>query len=243
MHGSAVLRGGSVHGGSGEPHPGARRPERHPGVAAAVQAKALAAGADPSLPDAFGRLPEELAAIAAHSAKHRFGTPFEEGVQEALGEWLGLNMARLQASKHNGGLAVQLTEEALGRLAERAAAGIEAGGIQVALQHESLRLGLCDFGVAPSGELRRCKLLGKGDQQHPQSFVCPVTLELLHDPVTTPYGHTYERSALFEHLQHWQSDPLTKQPLTLEQVFPNFALRQALDEYRSTLSKEAHGGA
>jgi len=186
---------------------------------------------------------EELAAIAAHSAKHRFGTPFEEGVQEALGEWLGLNMARLQASKHNGGLAVQLTEEGLGRLAERAAAGIEARGIQAALQHESLRLGLCDFGVAPSGELRRCKLLGTGDQQHPQPFVCPVTLELLHDPVTTPYGHTYERSALFEHLQHWQSDPLTKQPLTIEQVFPNFALRQALEEYRGTLSKEAHGGA
>ena len=31
---------------------------------------------------------------------------------------------------------------------------------------------------------------------------CPLSGKLFMDPVTTQYGHTYERHALLEHLRH-----------------------------------------
>jgi len=82
--------------------------------------------ADPGLarrfPDTL-RLPDysasDIAQIAAGVAAHRMETPFEEGVEEALARWLAPRMSELQASRHNGGLAVRLVESALGRLADR----------------------------------------------------------------------------------------------------------------------------
>lgn len=36
----------------------------------------------------------------------------------------------------------------------------------------------------------------------PHHFMCPITLELMHHPVTDEYGFTFEREALLENLQH-----------------------------------------
>merc|ERR1711974_239029 len=46
---------------------------------------------------------------------------------------------------------------------------------------------------------------------HPQHLICPLTLQLLSDPVSTRYGHTYERGAILEHLKRSQTDPLSRQ--------------------------------
>ena len=46
----------------------------------------------------------------------------------------------------------------------------------------------------------------------PESLCCQITFDIMRDPVQTPAGHTYEREALEQHIQHngpW--DPVTRQ--------------------------------
>lgn len=105
--------------------------------------------ADPGLARRFPyalRLPdysaEDIARISRRYASSRMGVDFEEGVEGALAKWLGSNMERLQASRHNGGLAVNLTEEALSRMADRVVSSADA-----AVPIGSHRLRAEDFGL------------------------------------------------------------------------------------------------
>ncbi|CAM6023986.1 unnamed protein product [Sphagnum balticum] len=66
----------------------------------------------------------------------------------------------------------------------------------------------------------------------PDHFCCKITMDIFRDPVITPSGITYERSALLEHLRKVGNfDPLTRAPLTPEQVFPNLALKEAVQAF------------
>eukprot|EP01010_Urceolus_cornutus_P000968 NODE_1482_length_891_cov_241.604513_g1146_i0.p1 GENE.NODE_1482_length_891_cov_241.604513_g1146_i0~~NODE_1482_length_891_cov_241.604513_g1146_i0.p1 ORF type:complete len:211 (+),score=38.42 NODE_1482_length_891_cov_241.604513_g1146_i0:70-702(+) len=65
----------------------------------------------------------------------------------------------------------------------------------------------------------------------PTGFCCPLTHSLMRDPVLTPSGHTYERSALLRFLEDCPRDPFSNQPLTPEQLIPNRALRAVIDEW------------
>jgi STIP1 family protein 1 len=58
--------------------------------------------------------------------------------------------------------------------------------------------------------------------------VCPITLDLFQDPVVTPYGHTYERSAILAHLERTPVDPLTNNPLTPDQLIEHVDMRNAV---------------
>merc|ERR1712078_925836 len=72
--------------------------------------------------------------------------------------------------------------------------------------------------------------------EHPAHLVCPLTLELFEDPVSTIHGHSYERKALEQALAVKHVDPMIRAPLTPQQVFPNIAIRQAVEEYRKAVA-------
>lgn len=85
--------------------------------------------ADPGLPRRFPNQvhlidysPCELAQIAQTAARDRFNMKFEPGLQPALAEHIRRKHSRI-IHQHNGGLSVNLTEEALGRLAQRCVDG------------------------------------------------------------------------------------------------------------------------
>ena len=62
--------------------------------------------------------------------------------------------------------------------------------------------------------------------QIPDYLTCKITMEILKDPVITPSGITYEKSALLEHLQKvGKFDPVTREVLTANQIIPNFAIK------------------
>lgn len=64
------------------------------------------------------------------------------------------------------------------------------------------------------------------------AFTCPLTMEVFRDPVMTPSGLSYERSALMEHLRKvGEFDPITRKALKANQVMPNIALRNATLQY------------
>ena len=66
----------------------------------------------------------------------------------------------------------------------------------------------------------------------PDSFTCPITAELMADPVSTSDGFSYEREAITEWLRGGQStSPLTGAPLDHAQLVPNHALRSAIQQY------------
>ena len=66
----------------------------------------------------------------------------------------------------------------------------------------------------------------------PDPYCCQITMEIMLDPVTTPDGITYERSALTEHLSKvGKFDPLTRRALEPHQLVSNLALKEAINAY------------
>lgn len=76
----------------------------------------------------------------------------------------------------------------------------------------------------------------ENDENKPQSFVCPINQTIMKDPVITPYGTTYERSAIEDWLENHNTDPLTHKKLTKDMLITNYALKSAIEE-EETASK------
>jgi STIP1 family protein 1 len=56
-------------------------------------------------------------------------------------------------------------------------------------------------------------------------------LKIMHDPVVTKNGRSYERATLIEHLKRSPTDPLTREVLTINDLRPNIALKEACTEF------------
>lgn len=65
-----------------------------------------------------------------------------------------------------------------------------------------------------------------------EAFCCPITKEVMKDPVETPSGHTFERSAIEKWLAEKNFCPLTSTPLDTSMLRPNKTLRQSIEEWR-----------
>ncbi len=68
----------------------------------------------------------------------------------------------------------------------------------------------------------------------PREFVCPISMDLMTDPFVGNDGQTYERSAIETWISQHRSSPFTRQPMTLADLHPNFALRAALERWKLT---------
>lgn len=64
-------------------------------------------------------------------------------------------------------------------------------------------------------------------------FLCgKISFEILREPVITPSGITYERKDIEEHLQRvGHFDPVTRVKLTQDQLIPNFAMKDVVDNF------------
>ncbi|KAK5163210.1 uncharacterized protein LTR77_010796 [Saxophila tyrrhenica] len=65
----------------------------------------------------------------------------------------------------------------------------------------------------------------------PDHLIDMITFEPMHDPVMTKNGHSYERATIYEHLKRSPTDPLTRDPLRVEDLRSNFGLKAACDEF------------
>ncbi|KDP28447.1 hypothetical protein JCGZ_14218 [Jatropha curcas] len=77
------------------------------------------------------------------------------------------------------------------------------------------------------------KSLGSQPLEPLQSFYCPITRDVMVDPVETSSGQTFERSAI----EKWLADgnkmcPLTMTPLNSSVLRPNKTLRQSIEEWK-----------
>lgn len=65
----------------------------------------------------------------------------------------------------------------------------------------------------------------------PRGFICPLTMEVMFDPVLDAEGNTYERSSLLKWLEHNQTSPVSRQPLNDRMIIANNAMRDTIHEY------------
>ena len=74
----------------------------------------------------------------------------------------------------------------------------------------------------------------------PKSFLCPITMEVMKNPVMDCEGNTYESKAIVEWIEKHSTSPITKRPLQKKQLVPNRALREMIYRYMGPeWSKEA----
>ncbi len=69
----------------------------------------------------------------------------------------------------------------------------------------------------------------------PNEFVCPLTMELMKDPVVLTDGFTYEREAITHWLQTSNRSPRTNLALDSTTVIQNMAIKIQIREW-----KDAH---
>lgn len=68
-------------------------------------------------------------------------------------------------------------------------------------------------------------------------YLCgKISFEILRDPVITPSGITYDRADIKEHLERvGHFDPVTRAPLTADQLIPNLAMKEVSFTYTVAL--------
>ena len=66
----------------------------------------------------------------------------------------------------------------------------------------------------------------------PREFICPVTFEIMEDPVICCDGYTYEKSVILN-LPNSLS-PLTRQPIDKNNLIPNRNLKDAIERYNAS---------
>lgn len=66
------------------------------------------------------------------------------------------------------------------------------------------------------------------DNEAPDAFCCPITHDVLRDPVVACDGYSYERDAIKEWLQKHDTSPMTNEKMESKNLIPNLALRAAI---------------
>ena len=69
-----------------------------------------------------------------------------------------------------------------------------------------------------------------------ETITCPITHCVMKDPVQGSDGHTYERSAIISALQYKSESPMTRQPMTINDLKVNVALKFLCDNYNAWIS-------
>ncbi|CAL4967817.1 unnamed protein product [Urochloa decumbens] len=71
------------------------------------------------------------------------------------------------------------------------------------------------------------------------AFMCPLTKQVMHDPVTIETGQTFEREAILKWFRECRDSgrkptcPLTQKELRTTDISPSIALRNVIDEWRA----------
>lgn len=68
----------------------------------------------------------------------------------------------------------------------------------------------------------------------PAQFLCPITLQIMEDPVITADGHAYERKAIEDWLQRQSTSPSTGMELRHRVLTPSIALRQLIADFHAS---------
>lgn len=139
------------------------------------------------------------------SALLRANRRLHENYRTARDRMMEQVTAHLQAVEHNHQTALR-----------EARAAVEAYAATGHRFPPPLELPTCEEGEAPD---------------FPLWAVCPISMEVMTEPVCTPSGVTYERQSLCRWIEQAGTDPSTKEPLSVQHLYPNLHARNRIQEY------------
>ena len=70
----------------------------------------------------------------------------------------------------------------------------------------------------------------------PDEFLCPISYEVMEDPVLLEDGHTYDRKSIEAWLGAHSTSPMTNIRLRSTVLNPNYALRSAIERWRAEVA-------
>ena len=69
------------------------------------------------------------------------------------------------------------------------------------------------------------------EKEVPDYLIDSISFTVMHDPVMTKTGNSYDRVTLMEHFKRSHTDPLTREPLQADDLRPNLQLKQACEDF------------
>eukprot|EP01080_Neovahlkampfia_damariscottae_P001939 gene1939-1447_t len=94
---------------------------------------------------------------------------------------------------------------------------------------EEVTKSLTNLSLKLSGKLIKV-ISSKNDV--PEEFICPITKEIMEDPVIMEDGNTYERFAIHKYLKENSTSPITKEKIISMKLTPNHTLRKLIQNYK-----------
>ncbi len=79
--------------------------------------------------------------------------------------------------------------------------------------------------------------VGFSDAEY-ESFFCPISQEIMVDPVITPQGISYDRRSILDWLKKSNICPITKTNLSEKELITNYALKNTINDYIRKVNQE-----
>ncbi|KAL4762006.1 putative U-box domain protein [Aspergillus foveolatus] len=79
------------------------------------------------------------------------------------------------------------------------------------------------FRIASNGEIQ--------ERIVPDYLIDPITFEIMHDPVIVPSGTSFDRIGILKYVEQSGVDPITRTPMTVNDLRPNYALKAACEDF------------
>ncbi|KAL4871816.1 hypothetical protein BDV12DRAFT_163163 [Aspergillus spectabilis] len=178
-------------------------------------------------------------AISAYHASLDAKSPQTENLSKSVLRakqqiWAVKETARLREMNQTLATMEQLVEADLKRSLDDLQGQLERGGIgetgfledQKALREDAERhvQNVRDaFRIASNGDIQ--------ERVVPDYLVDGITFEIMHDPVITPSGSTFDRIGLLKYVKQAKVDPITRAPMTVDDIRPNYALKAACEDF------------
>ena len=169
------------------------------------------------------------------SAKQLLGASDSDSAARLEAAGCALRKAEWEALETLRAARRQDTLQQLQRLLGTAAAADRQEAGAPATPRDGSGAAAADAGVWRGHEEQLAALIGeeaaRQQREVPDWLCCKITMDIMRDPVVTPDGISYERSVLLDHLAKNEIDPFTRQPLTKADLRPNYALKEACEEF------------
>jgi len=132
---------------------------------------------------------------------------------KSLEELINADLARAERE-----LESQLEKMEIGEVGYREDLGALRADAQKKIQH------IRDaFRIASKGEIQ--------ERIVPDWLIDGITFEVMHDPVMTPSGTSFDRGGIVKYVEKAGVDPLTREPMSVKDLRPNYALKAACEEF------------
>jgi hypothetical protein len=72
----------------------------------------------------------------------------------------------------------------------------------------------------------------------PNEFICPISMDIMKDPVICEDGYSYEKNNIINWLKRSGTSPMTREKMSLERILPNDSVKSAIDKWNKERNKK-----